>query len=246
MRSHWACALVAACAPLCAIAASSPAVVHIAPGDTRSLQQELILLTQKLLPAGLIVDGERAWLSLSGPLPAADAFEARPIGSVAANPPVVPLVFELRRVRAQSGDRPIRASLSVRLQQQVLVATRRLRKGSTVSRDDLASGLRDIRYLPPGVLSPADQIGVDVVALRDIAARDVVRSSDIGAAPAVAAGMPVRVSASSGAISVSTTAIALADARVGDQIDIRLARPTRTLRARVIAAGSVQPADEQP
>jgi flagella basal body P-ring formation protein FlgA len=242
MGLFWPRVLIAVCAPVCATAAPSPAIVHVARGDTRSLQRELILVAQKVLPAWFVVDGEGAWLSLSGPLPAADTFEARPLWSVTESPPTLPLLFELRGTNGQ----PIRASLSVRLLQEVLMATRRLRKGSMVSRDDLGSGLRDVRYLPRGVLSPDHQIGAHVVALRDIAAKDVVRSSDIGTAPAVAAGMRVRVSASSGAISVSTTAIALADAQVGDQIDIRLARPTRTLRARVIAPGSVQPADEQP
>jgi flagella basal body P-ring formation protein FlgA len=48
------------------------------------------------------------------------------------------------------------------------------------------------------------------------------------------------VNVTTGAVSVATTAIALADARVGDQIDVRLQRPARTLRTRVTAPGSVQ------
>ena len=82
--------------------------------------------------------------------------------------------------------------------------------------------------------------GVICHLLRDIAAGAVVRSSDVGKAPAVMAGMPVRVSVATGAINVTTSAVALADASVGDQIDVRLQRPARTLRTRVAGPGVVQ------
>ena len=70
--------------------------------------------------------------------------------------------------------------------------------------------------------------------------------NDIGRAPDVLIGVPVQVSASNGGINVTTTAIALADARVGDQIDVRLQHPSRTLRTRVIGRGAVQLVDETP
>jgi flagella basal body P-ring formation protein FlgA len=158
--------------------------------------------------------------------------------------PRLPLTFELRAVDAQAST--IRATLAVSLQREVWLASRRLRKGSKVACADFSLERRDIRAVPQSALPVSCELGADVVALHDIAARDVVQSVDFGAAPDVAAGAPVRVSVVNGPISVSTTAIALADAKVGDQIPVRLNRPVRTLKGRVTAPGAVQLGDSAP
>jgi flagella basal body P-ring formation protein FlgA len=236
MRALWMCAAMVAAAPFANAAEPASAMVHIDAGDMRSLQDRLLdLAQQRLQPTGWFVDRQRAWLGLSADLPATDTFEVVPAWSV--DRPTPPLAFELR---PKSPAQPIRAVLAVPLQRDVWIATRRLRKGSAVKCAELGIQRRDMQELPASSLSFPCALAPDVVALRDIAARDVVRSVDIGSAPDVVAGAPVRVSVVTGGISVTTTAIALADARKGDQISVRLQRPARTLRTRVTGPGSVQ------
>jgi len=43
-----------------------------------------------------------------------------------------------------------------------------------------------------------------------------------------------------GAINVTIAAVSLADARAGDEIEVRLQRPARILKARVTGPGSAQ------
>lgn len=230
-------------------------VLHFDGGDRQSLRADLVALAQeRLRPAGLSVDGQRAWMGLSGPLPKAGMIEVRPTWTVDAGSgddevPPLPLAFELRPSLHQepqlaagttAGAPPIMVTLAVPLLREVWVAGRRLRKGSAVTCADFSLQRRDARKVPKQTLSLSCQVEPGSVALRDIAARDVVRSTDIGGAPQVTAGSVVRVSVATRGIHVSTTAIALADARVGDQIDVRLQRTTRTLKTRVTGPGSVE------
>jgi flagella basal body P-ring formation protein FlgA len=107
----------------------------------------------------------------------------------------------------------------------------------------MAVDRREIRQLPKLPLALPCEIPAGFVALRDIAAHDSIRGVDIGKAPDVTAGAPVRVMVSTGGISITASAIALADGRAGDQIEVRMQRPARTLRTRVIGPGAVQLTD---
>jgi flagella basal body P-ring formation protein FlgA len=225
------------------------AVVRIQAEDAKSLQGSLVALAQdRLRPAGWFIDPQRTRLMSSGPLPVG-AVEVRLTWSADSDPPPLPLAFELERVAGSAapgsavGSRPIRVTLAVGLQREVWVAARRLPKGSAVTCADLDLERRDFRSLPRLTLAAPCEFGPEVVTLRDIGARDVVRSVDIGKALDVTSGAPVRVIVATGGISVSTSAVALADARVGDRIEVRLQRPARILRTRVIGPGSVQLTD---
>lgn len=243
MRLAWLYAAVVVCLPAVSHGHDRPAavVLHVASGDVSSLKRELLALAQERLPTGLVVDSLRAELTLSAPLPAADTVEARPAWLADSGVPPLPLAFEL----VSKSSSIIHAALAVRLLREVPVAARRLRKGSAVTCSDLATQLRDVRTVPQSTLERPCQIAAEAVTLRDLAAGDIVRSADIGRSPDVSAGMPVRVSVSNGSITVSTSAIALADAQVGDQVDVRLPHPMRILKARVTARGSVQLAQER-
>lgn len=241
------CALVLAVLPMLSQAREAAAILHIDHNDAGALESALVdLAQQRLESAGLVLDREHVWLNISGALPSTAEIEALPMWSSAVGIPVLPLTFELRPGVAAAAVPPARATLAVRLLRPVWIAKRRLRKGSRVGCGDFSTELRDIRKVQRGSLLTGCEFEPEVSAQRDIAPGDALRASDIGRAPDVVLGAPVRVSASSGSINVTTTAIALADARVGDQIDVRLQHPTRTLRTRVIGRGAVQIADEAP
>jgi len=241
---HGLRALLLAVLPMSSLAGEAT-ILHLDHGDSGGLQRALLdVAQQRLESTGLVLDRDHAWLGLSAALPPADEIEARPTWSSVAGVPALPLTFELRT--AKPGARVVKATLAIRLRRPVLVATRRLRKGSHVSCADLAAQLRDVSQVRRASLLSSCEERADAAALRDIAAGEVLRAADIGSAPDVQLGAPVQVSASSGGIVVTAMATALADARVGDQIDVRLQRPMRTLRTRVTARGAVQLVDETP
>jgi flagella basal body P-ring formation protein FlgA len=223
---------------------AAPTISRSEARNPQSLQTALVAIAEEeLQPFGLHVEPQRAWVKLSTDLPLADYFEVRGrwVGSNRA--PSLPLVFELQprlhgAVSVQ-GD-PVTATLGVVLTRDVWIAARRLRKGSLVTCNDLARARRRMHDVSPESASTECEIRPHAVALRELAEGDVIRNTDVGAAPAVAAGSTVRVSVASGGINISTTAIALDDANVGDRIDVRLRRPNRTLRTRVNAPGQAE------
>ena len=257
MRAVWICVALVVAAPSPTLAdVQAPAVLEVHADDPQLLQQRLLAFTQeRLQPMGVYVDSARARMSLSNSLLHAGIYEVRPMWPTSAQVPPLPLVFELRPqsgadpivTTARDGSsRSIRATLAVPLLLEVPVAVRRLRKGSVVRCTDVEAQRRDIRRVPKLVLEFPCEIGPETVALRDIAAGDVMRRVDIGGVPDVTAGAPVEVSVAANGISVVMTAIALGDARVGDQIDVRVLRPTRTLRTRVTGPGSVELTEVSP
>jgi flagella basal body P-ring formation protein FlgA len=222
---------------------ASAAVAAERADREQALREQLVRLAEEhLRPLGLFVERERTWMSLSGPLPA-NGFDVQPSWT-SAQIPGLPLTFDV--LPDSAGARSIRATLGVTLMRDVCVAARRLRRGSAVSDADLTLQRRAFEDLPKRSLTGRCELDRDLVALRDIAQGDIVRAQDVGNAPAVMAGSPVNVSVSANAVSVTTRAIALADASVGDQIDVRLQRPRRTLRTRVIGPGLVQLMDGSP
>ncbi|HEY6923386.1 MAG TPA: flagellar basal body P-ring formation chaperone FlgA [Steroidobacteraceae bacterium] len=207
------------------------------------LQARLISLAQeRLQSAGLLVDASRARMSLSERLPAGvDLFEVRSTWPEGVRQPPLPLAFMVRaRTGTASAQRWFRVSLAIPVRRQVLVAGRTLPKGSSVGCADLTPEYRNLGEVPAGALSVPCELGPGVVVLRHMGRRDVVRGLDVGAAPAVAAGMPVAVTTRAGAISVTATGIAVNDAMVGDRVEVRLTGPSRTRHVRVTAAGAAK------
>jgi len=250
----WLNALIGAVTIHASLAAEQVAdnVVRVEAHDMRSLEDSLLSVAEvRLRSIGLIVDRQRAWMSLSSSPPMAQLFEVRPLWSADTDAPLLPLAFELRPLyrgglsaSELASARTFQATLAVSVLREVAVATRRLHKGSAVTCADLTVQRRRMRDVPPSFLSPRCDVGLEAVALRDVAAGDLLRSGDIGKAPDVVAGASVRVSVAIEGVSVATTAIALADAKVGDRIDVRLQHPIRTLRTRVTGPGLVQLTDE--
>jgi flagella basal body P-ring formation protein FlgA len=225
------------------------APARVQANDLQSLRAGLLAVAEEQLrPSGLFIDRDYAWLSLSATFPGPGTFEVRPRWDAGAGVPPLPLRFEL----VSAGSPPLRAALSVKLSRDVWVTARRLRKGSAASCDDLESQRRDVRSAPDFASAsgpraatnlPTCDIPPGSVALRDMAAGDVVRTGDVGKALDVVLGTPVDVSVAIGGINVTVAAVSLADARVGDEVDVRLQRPARVLRTQVVGPGSVQLTD---
>lgn len=236
---------VALCMALLSIGsrAGDAVTLHI-EREPQALQRALVeFARQRLESAGLAPDAQHARLNLSQNEELSGDVDVRATWSMDAGVPALPLTFELRPRAAAPGSPPVRATLALKLQRRVLVAGRRLRKGSQVSCEDFSATWRDVVH----GLAPADCRDTPrSVALRDIAAGDVLRAGDVGPSPDVLSGAPVQVSASTGGITVTALATALADARVGDTLDVRLQRPERTLRARVTARGAAELLGESP
>jgi len=221
----------------------------------QALQARLISLAQeRLQPAGLLLDGSRARMSLSERLPAeVNLFEVRTAWPAGARVPPLPLTFAIRAgaatqpaavaapaLHARQASPWIRATLAVPVRQQVWVANRNLPKGSSISCADLTPEYRDLRDVPREALAAPCDLQPDEVVLRYVGRRDILRILDVGAVPAVTAGMPVAVTTLVGGISVTISGIALTDAMVGDRIEVRLAGPARTRHVRVTGVGTAK------
>jgi flagella basal body P-ring formation protein FlgA len=245
--------VLAATAMAGAACAQDEAEVRLDGRGEQALKEALLDYAAQQFAPEFTLDRQRAWLSLSGELPGAQTVQVRPRWVAQAHLPTLPLIFD---VRAGSGDSvagttvstepAVQATLSAPLLREVWVATRRLRKGSTVRCADIEPRRRDVRLVPAQALSGPCALAEGITALRDIAAADAVRSVDIGRAPDVVAGMPVSVSVAAQGVNVTTSAVALADAMIGDQVDVLMKRPRRTLRTRVSGPGAVQLLQEGP
>lgn len=253
-RAAWACPLVVMLLPVPAQSAdrAQATPLQIEMDDEESLLHDLATLAQERLPNGFHLDVNNARVSLSAPLPRVNRLFVKPLwGTDSAIPPQLPLAFDLwpepESKLATASRIPIRATLAAPLLRDVWVAARRLRKGSVVSCADLRLQRRTASALPRSLFSanPCEIAGA-AVALRDIAADDVIRLADVGTAPDVAGGAAVNISVAINGIKITTAATALADARVGDQVDVRLQRPPRTLRAQVTGPGSVRLLEHAP
>jgi flagella basal body P-ring formation protein FlgA len=136
--------------------------------------------------------------------------------------------------------RPAPASARQAELTEVWVAARRLPKGEPIACADLRAQTRRARGLPRATLSGPCAIAAGSVAMHDLAAGDIVRAADIGPTLDVILGEPVQVTVTGDGVVVRVGAIALADARIGDRVDVRLSRSTSVLKTRVIGRGAVE------
>lgn len=205
-----------------------------------TLRDDVLALSSRLLaPANLHVDAARAQVVPSRELEPGERFTVVPLWTVVAgSPPRLPLTFELVPDRASSQPRP-RVTLVTTLARDVLVPTRRLARGSVVVCSDVAPQRKPLQLVPPGALSPPCAVDGDAVLLRALAEGDVLRSDDFGTPPDVAAQGAVNVRVVQGAIVLDHAGTALADARLGDRVPVRLAGSHRHVLGRVLMPGVV-------
>jgi len=206
--------------------------------NERDLMDGLIAFTQqRLRPAGLSVNVQRAQMTLSGSDTPSGVYEVRALWNADEEVPSQPLRFELR---PEIGGTAREAYLAVPLMLEVPVAARALRRGDAFSCDDVVLQPRTARTSTPGLLEQLCRPGAARVLLRDLSAGQTVRAADVGVAYDVMVGTRVVLTTMDGGVAVSVDATALSDARAGQRVNVRLAHPRRTLPARVTGTGTVQ------
>lgn len=246
---HRALAFIVACSAGLVLAQEGemPQVVPtISAGPLAKMQAQLLALAgQQLAAQRLFVDAPSARFTWSKPPRPDVVYEVTPLGSVGREAQRLPLRFSLRPAGSTVIEE-LQVSLAVHLQQDVLVASRRLPRGEAVSCDDVEPQRIDSRRVPRDAIEVPCAIGTDSVALRHLAARDLVRSSDLGAARAVLNGAPVRVRALAGPVEVVAPGTALGDGRVGEWVRVRMTHPHRIVAGEVTDVGQITLNKEAP
>lgn len=122
--------------------------------------------------------------------------------------------------------------------QSVLVMRHAVRRGEAV---DCATVVESVRGMAPSaaLLAPC-QLPESTVALRPLGAGDVLRASDVGSAPAVSLQGSVRLRVTVGQVRVERAGTALADARIGEQVLVRLNGSQQAVRGVVVDRNVVE------
>jgi len=212
----------------------------VAAESGADLRASLVRLVAKMTEgSGLHIDEDSARLTLAGSPQTGGNLLATPLWTEHDLAAGGPLAFGLKRAGASArGDGPtVQATLSVVVRRDAWAAHRRIRKGEALSCSDFAPVRRNVRLLPRDALGASCALPADVVALRALGAGDILHAADVGYAPAVAAGAPVRLLVHAGAVAIVARATALNDGNPGDALVVRMTDPARTLKAQVTGPG---------
>lgn len=140
-----------------------------------------------------------------------------------------------------SGKKEWTLYVSVRVStfKHVLIATRELPKGTTLTASDLKTEERDIARLHRGYLEQAEQ-AVGKVLKRTLHQGDVVAPTRIVSPDTIKRGSQVTILASVGSIRVRMNGKALGKGTVGDRIKVLNESSRRKIDATIIAPGIVE------
>lgn len=111
-------------------------------------------------------------------------------------------------------------SASVRIFDQVLVASRFLTKGTVLSAADLRSERRELSILPSGYETAPEQLTGKQLR-RALTAGAVIAPQAVKAVPMIRQGETVTVVARQGGMEVSSSGVALGDANLGERLRVR-------------------------
>lgn len=136
------------------------------------------------------------------------------------------------------GTRPwaLYISAAVKVMEAVVIANRNIPKGALLSLQDFDTQLRDTSKIASNYVLDAGQL-IGKATSRTIRAGEAMRFALVTEPIAVKRGDTIVVEAQSGAIMVSTQAVALADGRVGDQISVRNPQSERVVRVEIMGPG---------
>lgn len=121
----------------------------------------------------------------------------------------------------------------------ILVASRNLGRGDTLTEADLTLEQRDVSTLGNNTLSdPARAIGQQT--RRPISQGDSIRLTLLTPPRVIEKGDAVSIKATAGGISVLSTGIAMTGGKVGEQIRVQNQKSERVIKARVTGQGQVE------
>jgi flagella basal body P-ring formation protein FlgA len=129
---------------------------------------------------------------------------------------------------------PVRVSSD----RQVLVATRNLRAGETLTADAVMTQQRDTSQLPGGFVA-SSQLAVGKILRQPVAAGAAFSPDALGQAPAIKRGQLVTLLSRAGTIEVRAQGKALADGAAGDHITVENESSKRVVEGLVADDGSV-------
>jgi flagella basal body P-ring formation protein FlgA len=208
------------------------------PTSAATLRDDVLQATEALLRgSGLSIEASRAQAVPSRELRADESFVLVPRWSARDSVPAMPLTFDLVPSGAPGGA--ARVTVVAPLRREVLVARQRVERGEAVSCDDMAARPLDLRAVPVRALTPPCVMADGDVALRTLLPGDALRAEDVGDPPDVSARNPVNVRVVEGAIRLEQSGVALADARIGERVPVRLDGSRQQVQGRVIAANVV-------
>lgn len=203
-----------------------------------TLRADLLQLGGTLLaPAGLTLDAAQARVATSRAIGDGERFEVRPQWTASNTAPALPLVFELRPL--QGAAAPLRATLAAPLLREVLVLARRTERGAPLGCDDVEVQARPLRQVPAHALQPPCALPAEARMRRVLLAGEVLRDSDAQVLTEVVAQAPVKVRVVVGRIALEKPGTALADARQGETVRVRLNGSAQALSGRVVARNLV-------
>ncbi|HWU68784.1 MAG TPA: flagellar basal body P-ring formation chaperone FlgA [Stenotrophobium sp.] len=130
---------------------------------------------------------------------------------------------------------PVRISQSL----PVLVLTRSLARGETITADAIAPQTRDASTLPFGYITDPDQV-IGAVLQRPLAIGTVLSPEMVRSARIVHRGQQVTLVGRVGGLEVRATGTALADAGRGERVQVRNSHSQRTVEGVVSGAGTVE------
>jgi len=143
------------------------------------------------------------------------------------------------RVRCTATGWTLLLPAQVSIWQQVLAARHPLKRGQTLSEEDVIWLERDIGVLPHGWLSDIARIQGQQLK-RSLGAGQLLLYSQLKEAPLIAAGDQVQIFSQSTGFRVQMSGEALSAGRLGQQIRVRNLSSGRVLRARVTARAQVE------
>lgn len=161
------------------------------------------------------------------------------------------LTFSLRDSGNEGGNLAVRTqcqgsvswsiyvSAKVALRQEVYVASQNLPRGSVIAESDIVSTMMDTSTM--GQLyatDPAQLVGKELT--RTVGQGQALRLNNVTEPKVIRRGDAVLIEASSGAVMVASSGIALSDGKVGQQIRIRNESSKREVRVEVLGPGRVR------
>jgi flagella basal body P-ring formation protein FlgA len=193
----------------------------------------------QLLPEGARMLTSRPWEPGAG-------WQVTPRWTVADGPMRLPLAFDLAPlVRDGDAPEPITAWLTAPLRREVLALRHAVRRGEPVRCEDMTTVLRPFEAVPSGALAGRCALESPAVARRPLGAGDLLRGSDVGIAPSVAARADVRLRVRVGQVTIEKAGTALADGNTGDAVLVRLAGSAQALRGVVVGTNLVEVGEER-